>query len=680
MSGGILGTGLDHLVILGYFVLIFGFGSYFGRHSHTTRDFFFGGQRFGAWPVAFSMVATLVGSYSFVKYSQVGHEHGLSSSMAYLNDWVWMPLFMFGWLPVLYFGRIRSIPEYCERRFDRRTRVAATVILLLYMVGYIGINFYTLGVALNRVVGWDVFPTAAVIAVATAIYVTAGGQTAVIMTDLLQGFLLLLVGILILILGWVALGDGSLGAGAARFWDSLAPEQRQALPGFNRPTDFNFAGVFWQDGFANSLFFYFMNQGVIMRFLAVRSVREGRRAAGITVLLLVPLAAVAVSAAGWLGPALTQAGILPADTSSRDIFVAVSHVLTSPGVFGLLLAALAAALMSSADSLINAVSAVFVNDIYQPFFRKRAPDAHYLRVARITSLGAAAVGILLVPVFMSFDSIYRAHGAFTAAVTPAMAVAVLLGFLWRRFSAAAAFWTLVGGTLASGASFLWPELITPFAHGIPMEDGALRSYSYIRALYGLSVSLTIGISVSLFTRAPTAAAISGLVLGSLTQAAQRYKGSQPSEGRGESILLEAALLPEPEEKEAEEQMAKDQVAKEREADDPVTDAHGAPRGARRSEDEDWSLEVGEEGVLLPTAELSATDLAHLGARPGDLLFVSHPGWWHGGLRGAHVRAGEPGLAPADALPGSPGKVRVQASVLKAIRRQPGSRTRVEKLL
>ena len=52
-------------------------------------------------------------------------------------------------------------------------RVAATVILLLYMVGYIGINFYTLGVAFNRVVGWDVFPTAAAIAVATALYATA---------------------------------------------------------------------------------------------------------------------------------------------------------------------------------------------------------------------------------------------------------------------------------------------------------------------------------------------------------------------------------------------------------------------------------------------------------------------------------------------------------------------------
>lgn len=647
MSGGSLGTGLDYAVIGAYFLLVLGFGSLFGRHNKTTRDFFFGGQRFSAWLVAFSMVATLVGSYSFVKYSAVGFEHGLSSSMAYLNDWVWMPLFLFGWLPVLYFGRIRSIPEYCERRFDRRTRVAATAILLFYMVGYIGINFFTLGVALNRVVGWDVFPTAAVIAVATALYVTAGGQTAVIMTDLLQGFLLLLAGLVVLLLGWAALGDGALGLGAARFWDGLEPAQRQALPAFNRPADFNFAGVFWQDGFANSLFFYFMNQGVIMRFLAVRSVREGRRAAGLTVLLLVPLAAVAVSAAGWLGPALVKAGILPAGTGSRDIFVAVSHALTVPGVFGLLLAALAAALMSSADSLINAVSAVFVNDVYQPFFRRQAPDAHYLRVARITSLAAAGAGILLVPVFMSFDSIYRAHGAFTAAVTPAMAVAVLLGFLWRRFTAAAAFWTLVGGTAASAASFVWPELITPFAHGIPLEGGALKSYSYIRALYGLSVSVAIGVGVTLFTRAPSSSAVSGLVLGSVREAMRRFKGGEPSEGEGASLLFLAAVQ--------------------------SMGAVGAAVDVEASAEEDpWTEEVSKEGVRRPIVQLAEEDLARLGARPGDLLFVSHPGWWHGGIRGAHVRAGASG--------GSPGEVRMPAKLLERIRRLPGAPVRLERIL
>ncbi|MFH2009538.1 MAG: sodium/solute symporter [bacterium] len=635
-----MGTPLDYCVIGAYFLVVLGFGSLFGRHNRSTRDFFFAGQRFSWWLVGLSMVATLVGSYSFVKYSSVGYKHGLSSSMAYLNDWVWMPLFMFGWLPIIYFSRIRSIPEYFERRFDRRTRVAATVVLLLYMVGYIGINFFTLGVALNRVIGWDVFPTAAVIAVGTAIYVTAGGQTAVIMTDLLQGLLLLAVGFAVLIIGWYALGDGHLGHGAQSFWNSLTPEQRQALPPYNAPPSFNFVGVFWQDGFANSMFFYFLNQGVIMRFLAVRSVEEGRKAAGFTVLLLVPLAAIAVSAGGWLGPAMVQAGLVPADTSSRDIFVAVAHALTQPGVFGLILAALCAALMSSADSLINAVAAVFVNDIYQPFFVRRGSDAHYLRVARVASLGAALVGIALVPLFMSFESIYRAHGAFTAAVTPAMVVAVLFGFLWKRFTPAAAFWTLVGGSAAAVASFVWPSLVTPFAHGTAMEGGVLKTYSYVRALYGLTVSAGIGVGVTLLTQPREPDSLIGLVVGSLRGAMRQYKGSEPNETPSRPVLLQVAILPGTDEPE---------------------------------EPEEWGLSPEDRHcVRRSVVRLSAEALTELASRPGDLLFVAHPGWWHGGLRGAHVEAGE----PLDSGP----KIQLPESVMEQLRVRVGGRVRVEKTL
>lgn len=87
---------LDGLVIAVYFVAIVGFGAALGRFTTTTRDFFLAGQRFPAVLVAFSCVATVVGSYSFVKYSAAGYQYGLSSSQTYLNDWFWMPLFLFG--------------------------------------------------------------------------------------------------------------------------------------------------------------------------------------------------------------------------------------------------------------------------------------------------------------------------------------------------------------------------------------------------------------------------------------------------------------------------------------------------------------------------------------------------------------------------------------------------------
>ena len=62
-----IGTRVDYTVMLVYFVAVLGFGLYFGRYTKSTKDFFFGGQRFSWWLIAFSCVDTVVGSYSYIK-------------------------------------------------------------------------------------------------------------------------------------------------------------------------------------------------------------------------------------------------------------------------------------------------------------------------------------------------------------------------------------------------------------------------------------------------------------------------------------------------------------------------------------------------------------------------------------------------------------------------------------
>jgi SSS family solute:Na+ symporter len=349
-----LGTGIDYAVIVLYFTAILGFGALFGRYARSTQDFFFAGQRFPWWLIAVSLVATLVGSYSFIKYSKKAYEYGFSSSYAYLNDPGWTPLFILVWLPLIYYARIASVPEYMERRFGTSARLAATFIMLVYMVGYIGFNLYTIGVGMQGMLGMDPLLAAVLVGIVCAVYVTAGGQTSVVMTDLIQGFILLLAGVGLLVLGIAAVG------GFDEFWRLLGPvnglaEQRRALPPFNSPRDFNFVGIFWQDGMANNLAALLINQGMIMRFLAARSVRHGQKAAVAMAVVLVPVAAIAVSGGGWIGSAMTRAGLLN-DADSAQIFVVVADTLCGPGLFGLMMAALIAALMSTADTLINATA------------------------------------------------------------------------------------------------------------------------------------------------------------------------------------------------------------------------------------------------------------------------------------------------------------------------------------
>jgi solute:Na+ symporter, SSS family len=597
LADGVKGTAVDYGVMIAYFVAILAIGTWFSRRQKTSKDFFFGGQRFAWWLIAFSLVATTIGSYSFVKYSKVAYQHGLSSSQTYLNDFFWVPLFIFGWLPIIYFSRIASIPEYFERRFDRRVRMWATALILIYLVGYVGVNLFTMGKALETLLGWPILSSAILVATISAIYVTAGGQTSVIMTDLFQGVMLIGTGVVIVWLGADQLG------GLVELWENLPREQRTAFPEFASDPGFNGVGIFWQDAIANTAVFYFLNQGIMMRFLAARSVTEGRKAIVVVPMLLMPIAAITVASGGLVGRALEHAGFLPSDMDPDGVFfIATEFLSRTPGLFGLLMAALTAALMSTVDTLITAVAAIAVNDIYKPYVRPDADDASVVRVARITSVVVTLLGIALVPVFMSFDSIYEAHGAFTAAITPPMVVTLLCSVFWKRFTAPAAIATLAGGLGAMVLSLVVPEVITPFAHGTPMTEAGegllagAKQYQFIRAFYGLVVSSVIAIGVTLVTRPPPARAMEGLVWGTIGAAIQRFKGRAGTEG--------------------------------------------PPRRARAIVERDPGPDVFVGEAQLPRVQLSTALARALAVEPGDPIHVSDARRYLGGLRSAQVVVGE----------------------------------------
>jgi len=574
-----IGRNLDYVVMLGYFVAVLGFGLYFGRYTATTKDFFFGGQRFSWWLIAFSCVATVVGSYSFVKYSAAGFRYGICSTQSYLNDWFWMPILVLAWIPIVYYMKIQSVPEYMEARFDKKTRVAATFIILLYIIGYIGINLITLGRMLHTLLDWQVMTGAVVTAVAVALYVYIGGQTAIIMTDLVQGLILLIAGLGLFVAAIYHFG------GFGEFWSLLPQEHKYAFSDFNAPPKFSFIGIYAQDGLANTGALMLMHQGFIMRFLSLKSVKDSRRMVVCWILVLAPLAAIATSCGGWIAKALVNNGDVPA-MEPGDSFVRAADFLCAPGIFGFVLAALTAALMSTADSLINAVSAIFVNDIWRPYVKPDRSDKHYLRVARITSLCAAGLGLALVPIFMR-DTIYGAHSMFTAAVTPPVLTAIFLGIIWKRYTPAAAFVTIAGGAVLIGLSFIWPDvLVGPLDFGMGPD-----SYKFMRALFGLLTAGALGVSVTWFTKPKPEAELKGLVAGTQIDAMRRFKGAEPNQRPGQNVRLRTKL--------------------------------------------DQSLSA-TNVVIVPQLALDK-----MAAEPGDLLYVSHIRWWYGGLRSVHVKAGQP---------------------------------------
>ena len=583
------GTGIDRIVILVYFTLVMGFGAYFGRYSKSTSDYFFGGRRFSWWLITISIVATGIGSHSFVKYSTKAYQYGFSSTMTYMNDWFFMPLFMFGWLPIIYYTKVRSIPEYFEKRFNKTARYLATTMTLLYMIGYIAIQLLTLATALYRIYNIPLMATVIIIAIATTIYMHFGGQTSVIFTDLFQGLILLFAGLLLFVLGLQYIGEGQFSTGLSSFWSYLTPEEKLPLAHFNSPPNFNFVGIFWQDGIAGSIGFLFLNQGLIMRFMAAKNVNEGRKAAAFNVLLILPISAIVVSNAGWIGRAIANGmpGILPAGLQPNDVFVAVTNIVASPGVFGFIIAALCAALMSTADTLVNASSAIVVNDIYRPLMKKEQSEKKQLEVARYASIGIKVIGVLLVPFFNSFESIYEAHGWFHSTFTPPLVVAVFLGIFWKRFTTPAVIATFTVGAFLMILGQFKHELIAPFSHGIELRPG--KGYSYIGALYNIFVCASVGVVVSLLTKPPSKDKVDGLTVYDVSKLKASFKGGEVNDAKGETVIV------------------------------------------------DWEIsDIDDDSI-----RFSKNDMLKMKAEVGDLVYLCDNRKWLGGLKSIHSVYGEP---------------------------------------
>ncbi len=581
-------------VIIFYFLFVTCMGVYFSRFSSNINDFFFSGQRFSWWLPAFSMVATGIGSYSYLKYSQQGFNTGMSSTMVYMNEWFVLPIFVFAWLPVLYYNRIKSVPEYFERRFNRTARYVAVVLILAYIFYYIGYNLYTIGLALDGLFGFRPIYTVPLVTFILGFYVTCGGQTAVILTDLFQGFMLYVAGFLIVGFGLYALG------GLGEFWSYLPLSHRLPFTSLNANPSFNSVGVFWGDALVGSAAFLFMNQGVLMRFLSVRSVKQARITALFNVLICLPLSAITVGVAGWIAKSmitkqnsvdsslLNYETLTVTDTYHVFINVAFEVLKQHELLLGLVIAALLAALMSTVDTLINASAAIGVYDIYKPLVNPNKDEKHYLRVARFASALVIGISLLLVIwFFQQKGTLMAIHYKGIMTIIPPVVTTVFIALFWRRFDAFSAVLAMIIGGATTILTGIFPEpvmYLRSFFMGAELGDPI-----YFRAVFGAILTTVIGVTVCLCRSSSKKASkeVEGLTADTLDKAMIFFKGGTPNLEPSQKVKnLKLSL--------------------------------------------DSELNRGEICLSQEVCDL-------LKAKLGDNIYVSDNRWWLGGIRSGHFK-------------------------------------------
>jgi len=464
--------GLNYGVLFAYLLAMVGIGVVCARRNKSTDDFFRGGQRIPWWAAGLSIFATMLSSITFMAIPAASYTDGWNLFLA--NSYILiMPLVVFVFLPFYRRLNVTSAYEYLERRFNLATRLAGSLLFMLFQCGRIAVVLYLPALALATVSDFHIPACILIMGVLCIVYTVAGGIEAVIWTDVVQS-LVLMGGAAFSLVFLLTRVEGGLGE-AVR----IAAGGRHFFETVNWSWDLTVASgwVILLGSPFHNLFAYTASQDVVQRYVTTRDQATAARGIWLNALVAVPAQAAffAIGTALFvfykqhpvrLEPSLQNDAIFP--------FFIMSELPV--GVAGLIVAGIFAAAQSTLSSSLNSIATTYVTDFHRRL-RPDLTDRAYLRVARgVTVLvGAAGTAVALVMAGTDIRTIYLIFLEIIGLLGGTLSGLFLLGIFSRRASGRG---TLVGA-LASAALVFTVRAIQP-----------LNVYAY--APIGLAACVTIG--------------------------------------------------------------------------------------------------------------------------------------------------------------------------------------------
>ena len=434
------------IVFVIYLIFMLGIGFYFFFRNKNVgeKGYFLGGRAMGPWVSALSAGASdmsawvlmgLPASIYALGFGQIWIAVGLG--IGYALSWLFMA------------PRLRSfsivandsitIPQYLTNRFLSKSKAVQIICAVIFLVAYTiyaASSIKACGTLFHTVIGWDANVAMYIAAAIIIVYTFLGGFSAVCWTDFFQGLLMLGALLVAPIFALFMLDTAGVSTAAEiaaetpNFWNPVASWQDIL------------SGLGWGIG-------YFGMPHIIIRFMSLESQKSLKKSAGIgigwTVLILVFATVVGIIGRELLGfDEEINANSLVFITMVRRIF---------PGVIsGILLSAILAASMSTADSQLLAAASAFASDVYKPIIRKnQASDKEMLWAGRYVVLLIAVIAVVIAsnPNAGSIMSLVsNAWGVFGAAFGPV----IMLSLFWKRFTFSGA---VTGIVVGAAVDILW---------------------------------------------------------------------------------------------------------------------------------------------------------------------------------------------------------------------------------
>ena len=480
---------VDWAVIVVYLVGITVIGFWAVRKVRSSASFFIGDRKFGKIMMAFFMFGSGTHSDQAVSVASKTYRSGVSGIW---YQWLWLFVTPFFWLIAPFFRRMRALTtgDYFEVRYGRSVSGLYAAMGLFPLLVAIGVMLKGSGELVEAVSGKAISSELAIIAMTVIflIYGIAGGLSAAIATNFVQGLLTVVLSFLILPFALAKVG------GMSGLRESISDPQMLSLVSPGEITLFYIVIIAF-----NALVSWVTMPETMANCAAGKTEMEGR--VGVTTGIFGKRICTIAWMLTGLCAVVMYAQLADADHAygnmARDLLPDIA-----PGLIGLFIACMLASVMSTCDSLMVVASALFTENIYKKFFVVGKADKHYNLIGRITSVLVVILGIY---VAFNLESVVKGLEFYWMA-SALMGIAFWVGLFWRRATVAGAW----AATLTSLGAFLFTsteplgipwDFNAHFADKLPafmLWEGKL--YLPWQMIIYLSAGFVVLIAISLLTR------------------------------------------------------------------------------------------------------------------------------------------------------------------------------------
>ena len=440
-----------------YLLIMLGIGWYFYNRTKNLSDYVLGGRGLGSWGTSISAQASDMSGWLLLGLPGAAYATGLSGSVwmatglalgTYLN---WKLVAQRLRISTQEYSNAITIPSYLENRFNddsRLLRKASSLFILLFFLVYTASGFVSGGKLFQTVFGVPYKVSIFICAIVVVGYTFLGGFMAVCWTDIIQGLLMFFT---LLILPAVVLVKAG---GINEVVSAIDPALLNPFNAASITGSASSSTVLVVISIISSLAWglgYFGQPHILARFMAIKDpdlIKKSR----IIAMFWVILSLIGATAVGLVGHSVIS-DISAYGGDSETIFMLLVNKCVPLILTGILLSAILAAIMSTADSQLLVAASTVSEDFYKGMIKPKASDRELILVSRLTVLAVAIIALIIA--FNPNSSVLKLVSYAWAGFGAAFGPVILLSLFYKKMTRnAAATGMIVGGL----TSVLWPLL------------------------------------------------------------------------------------------------------------------------------------------------------------------------------------------------------------------------------